>query len=54
MAQIFVSTVAHFFVSASGSKFHERMAHFFIDIYIAAPKELGKIENALDKTVYLL
>ena len=33
MAQIFVSTVAHFFVSASGSKFHERMAHFFIDIY---------------------
>lgn len=35
-----MSTVAHFFVSASGSKFHERMAHFFIDIYT------GGIPNA--------
>ena len=44
MAQIFVSTVAHFFVSASGSKFHERMAHFFIDIYKwKVPVEVGDI-----------
>ena len=33
MAQIFVSVVAHFFMSVGGSKFHERLAHFFIDIY---------------------
>ena len=33
MAQIFVSAVAHFFVVVSGSKIHERAAHFFIDIY---------------------
>ena len=33
VAQIFVSAMAHFFVVVSGSKFHERMAHFFIDIY---------------------
>ena len=33
MAQIFVSGVAHFFVVVGGSKIHERMAHFFIDIY---------------------
>jgi hypothetical protein len=26
--------VAHFFVVVSGSKIHERAAHFFIDIYI--------------------
>ena len=33
VAQIFVSVAAHFFVSASGSKIHGRMAHFSIDIY---------------------
>ena len=33
MAQIFVSGVAHFFVVVGGSKIHERMAHFFMDIY---------------------
>ena len=26
--------MAHFFVVVSGSKIHERVAHFFIDIYI--------------------
>ena len=34
MAQIFVSGVAHFFVVVGGSKIHERLAHFFIDIYM--------------------
>ena len=29
-----MSAVAHFFVVVSGSKIHERVAHFFIDIYI--------------------
>ena len=33
MAQIVVSKVAHFFMVVGGSKIHERMAHFFIDIY---------------------
>jgi len=33
VAQIFVSGTAHFFMSVGGSKFHERLAHFFIDIY---------------------
>ena len=41
MAQIFVSVAAHFFVSASGSKTHERMAHFFIDIY--TPEQMTEI-----------
>ena len=35
VAQIFVSGVAHFFVVVGGSKIHERLAHFFVDIYIA-------------------
>ena len=26
--------MAHFFVSVCGSKIHERVAHFFVDIYI--------------------
>jgi len=30
-----VSGMAHFFTSVGGSKFHERLAHFFIDIYTA-------------------
>ena len=34
MALIFVSGVAHFFMGVGGSKIHERLAHFFIDIYI--------------------
>ena len=33
MAQIFVSVVAHFFMSVGGSEIHERLAHFFIDFY---------------------
>ena len=33
VAQLFVSGMAHFFVVVSGSKIHERVAHFFIDIY---------------------
>ena len=41
MAQIFVSVVAHFFMSVGGSKIHERLAHFFIDIY--NPQEIRKI-----------
>ena len=28
-----MSVVAHFFVVVGGSKFHDRLAHFFIDIY---------------------
>ena len=28
-----MSAVAHFFMSVAGSKIHERLAHFFIDIY---------------------
>ena len=28
-----MSAVAHYFVVVSGSKIHERAAHFFIDIY---------------------
>ena len=28
-----MSVVAHFFMSVRGSKFHERLAHFFVDIY---------------------
>lgn len=29
-----MSAVAHFFMSVGGSKIHERLAHFFIDIYM--------------------
>ena len=32
-----MSGVAHFFVVVGGSKIHERLAHFFIDIYIKIP-----------------
>ena len=28
-----MSGMAHFFMSVGGSKIHERLAHFFIDIY---------------------
>lgn len=34
-----MSEMAHFFVVISGSKIHERVAHFFIDIYILPPEE---------------
>lgn len=43
MAQLFVSGMAHFFVVVSGSKIHERVAHFFIDIYT-----LGDLQAILD------
>ena len=33
-----MSGVAHFFVVVGGSKIHERMAHFFIDIYTSQNK----------------
>lgn len=29
-----MSVLAHFFVVVCGSLFHERLAHFFVDIYI--------------------
>ena len=47
MAQIFVSAVAHFFMSVGGSKIHERLAHFFIDIYTQralTPQKASKIK----------
>ena len=43
MAQIFVSGVAHFFVVVGGSKIHERMAHFFIDIYTEIIRSPGTV-----------
>ncbi len=36
-----MSGMAHFFVVVSGSNFHERLAHFFIDIY--THEELEKL-----------
>jgi len=33
VAQKLVSVVAHFFVSVSGSKIHERVAQIFVDVY---------------------
>ena len=39
-----MSGMAHFFVVVSGSKIHERVAHFFIDIY----------RNTLKRTVYFM
>lgn len=57
MVQIFVSGVAHFFVVVSGSKFHEPLAHFFIDIYkIAGGKSCIAIGGAysIDKEYRLL
>ena len=49
MAQLFVSGMAHFFVVVSGSKIHERVAHFFIDIYKlqdpVCPTPVGKRER---------
>ena len=38
-----MSGVAHFFVVVGGSKFHERLAHFFIDIYIPTGNK-GKVK----------
>ena len=48
MAQLFVSGMAHFFVVVSGSKIHERVAHFFIDIYIERRKQ-----TIFDKIIHL-
>ena len=28
-----MSVLAHFFMSVTGSNIHERLAHFFVDIY---------------------
>jgi len=41
VALLFVSVVAHFFVVVSGSKIHERAAHFFIDIYMCQRTRMG-------------
>ena len=46
-----MSGVAHFFVVVGGSKIHERMAHFFIDIYILGLS--GKL-SGFYYTVYML
>ena len=45
-----MSGVAHFFVVVGGSKIHERLAHFFIDIYTNKEEvEIGskKVEIAI-------
>ena len=47
MAQIFVSGVAHFFVVVGGSKIHERLAHFFIDIYIVPCSKVKLVAKML-------
>lgn len=44
MALIFVSGVAHFFMGVGGSKIHERLAHFFIDIY-SYPGATARVER---------
>ena len=36
-----MSGMAHFFMSVCGSKFHERLAHFFIDIYTVHFQAVG-------------
>lgn len=45
--------MAHFFVVISGSKIHERVAHFFIDIYISHGREIkaacGQLANTYNK-----
>ena len=38
-----MSGVAHFFMGVGGSKIHERLAHFFIDIY----NEKGELVNSM-------
>ena len=38
-----MSGMAHFFMSVGGSKFHERLAHFFIDIYILEIQYRGAV-----------
>ena len=47
MAQTFVSVVAHFFVVVGGSKIHDRLAHFFIDIYTKKYLYLEKLTPAV-------
>lgn len=52
MAQTFVSVVAHFFVVVGGSKIHERLAHFFIDIYkIGIPSHIKGYQYLRDAIV---
>lgn len=53
MAQIFASAVAHFFVVVGGSKIHERLAHFFIDIYKYMPFVEPKPVKSQAQLVYL-
>ena len=50
-----MSVLAHFFVVVCGSLFHERLAHFFVDIYsvIYCLIETTK-ENDLDPYRYLV
>ena len=40
-----MSGVAHFFMGVGGSKIHERLAHFFIDIYIKERSLYNQITN---------
>ena len=50
VAQLFVSGMAHFFVVVSGSKIHERVAHFFIDIYTCM-QHFSDISNIADAVI---
>ena len=40
-----MSGVAHFFVVVGGSKIHERLAHFFIDIYTLECEEPDDLDS---------
>ena len=47
-----MSGVAHFFMVVRGSKFHERAAHFFVDIYILISKTIAV--STFDKKQYFV
>ena len=47
VALLFVSVVAHFFVVVSGSKIHERAAHFFTDIYTGGALHRKKVPDTM-------
>ena len=50
-----MSAVAHFFVVVSGSKIHERAAHFFIDIYSETHRiDDEQVKNAFNKLYELM
>lgn len=54
-----MSVVAHFFMSVGGSEIHERLAHFFIDIYTQEnnPKRTSKtalLNDKFSRAVFLL